>query len=97
MLNVLNLKTVVAVAALALAGVAGSSASAKASDGDGPWCAVGGGRSGYENCGYFTFRQCRAAVSGVGGACRPNPRYARYDDDDRPVRVYRRVVYYYYD
>src|SRR5436190_12517561 len=40
---------------------------------DGPWCASAGGRSSYTNCGYHTFQQCLAAVSGVGGSCSPNP------------------------
>lgn len=55
-----------------------------------PWCAqyserTGGGR----NCGFVTFRQCLATVSGAGGTCEPNPRYTngrgrrerRYDRD----------------
>jgi hypothetical protein len=38
----------------------------------GGWCArmLGGG----ENCGFATFGQCQAALSGNGGACVPNPR-----------------------
>ena len=36
-----------------------------------PWCAY------YDawaySCGFTTLQQCRATVSGVGGACRPNP------------------------
>jgi Protein of unknown function (DUF3551) len=40
----------------------------------GQWCATYSGRKGgSENCGYATFDQCRATVSGVGGSCRPNP------------------------
>ena len=39
----------------------------------GAFCAEQGGRSGYRNCGYYTYGQCRAAVSGVGGYCYPNP------------------------
>jgi hypothetical protein len=27
------------------------------------------------NCGFDTFQQCLASVSGVGGECRPNVRY----------------------
>jgi hypothetical protein len=49
---------------------AGSAANA-----EGAWCADQGGRSGYTNCGYYTFRQCLAAVSGVGGHCQPNPNF----------------------
>ena len=39
----------------------------------GAFCAEQGGRSGYRNCGYYTYGQCRASVSGVGGYCYPNP------------------------
>lgn len=55
------------------------------------YCARQGGRNGYENCGYSTLQQCRAAVSGVGGYCGVNPRYAQqpYDDDRAPPRRYR--------
>jgi hypothetical protein len=35
---------------------------------------MGGGREQYENCGYFTWQQRMAAVSGVGGICIQNPR-----------------------
>ncbi len=49
-----------------------------------PWCAqYGGGRSGgASNCYFKTIQQCRAAVSGVGGFCRPNMFY-----DGKPVRT----------
>lgn len=45
----------------------------KSTQAQGAWCADQGGRSGYTNCGYYTFRQCLAAISGVGGHCQPNP------------------------
>ena len=38
----------------------------------GGWCAeynFGGG--GATNCGFSSYQQCRAAISGNGGACRP--------------------------
>ena len=36
------------------------------------WCAVYGGRSGGgTNCGFFTWQQCMAMVSGIGGFCEP--------------------------
>jgi Protein of unknown function (DUF3551) len=56
-------------AGLALTALAVSEAEAAA------YCAYsGGGRGGsYENCGYYTWEQCRAAVSGVGGFCMRNP------------------------
>jgi hypothetical protein len=37
-----------------------------------PWCAY---YDAYTyNCGFYTFEQCLATISGVGGACRRNPR-----------------------
>jgi len=48
------------------------------------WCAeYGGGRGGGTNCYFLTLEQCRAAVSGNGGFCRPN---TFYTGDDRPRR-----------
>ncbi len=45
------------------------------------WCAEygGGGRGGGSNCYFVTFGQCQAAISGVGGFCRPNPFYTGRD------------------
>lgn len=42
-----------------------------------PWCAVyGGGRGGGgQNCGFSTFEQCMAALSGQGGFCNRNTQY----------------------
>ena len=37
------------------------------------FCAYAGGRAGYENCGYYTWEQCRLAVNGRGGQCMRNP------------------------
>jgi hypothetical protein len=44
---------------------------------DYPWCAYYdfGGHGGATNCGFATFQQCLATVSGVGGSCGPNPMY----------------------
>lgn len=41
------------------------------------WCAQYGGMDGDggRNCGFVTLEQCRAAISGVGGDCEPNPFY----------------------
>lgn len=48
------------------------------------WCAeYGGGRGGGTNCYFVTIEQCRAAISGNGGFCRPNNFYT---GDDRPRR-----------
>ncbi len=41
-----------------------------------PWCAVYGGRGGGgTNCGFSTWQQCMATVSGIGGLCEPNQFY----------------------
>jgi len=40
-----------------------------------PWCAQYGEQSGARNCGFSTFEQCRAAISGNGGYCIENPMY----------------------
>jgi Protein of unknown function (DUF3551) len=54
---------------------------------DGTWCANYGSHGG-TNCGFYSFEQCRATVSGIGGSCQPNPfsRAAR-----EPQRRYRGV------
>ena len=40
------------------------------------WCTYYNfGRGGATNCGFATFQQCLAAVSGVGGNCGPSPYY----------------------
>ena len=42
-----------------------------------PWCANygGGDEGGGSNCGFSTYEQCMATVSGIGGFCDPNPFY----------------------
>jgi hypothetical protein len=42
-----------------------------------PWCASYS-RDAAENCGFVTFAQCRATVSGIGGVCYSNPWYHAY-------------------
>jgi len=44
------------------------------------WCAQYSGRGGGTNCGFVTWEQCRATVSGAGGFCSLNPWY-----DGRPI------------
>ena len=48
-----------------------------------PWCAR------YDvwtyNCGFATFQQCLATISGAGGICTPNPRAVAIGDE-RPRR-----------
>jgi hypothetical protein len=38
-----------------------------------PWCARYDWTTA--NCGFVTFQQCLATISGIGGRCEPNPRY----------------------
>ena len=61
--------TIAAVAALTA--LVSTSVGARA---DGPWCSyyVQGGR----NCGFYSYQQCQANISGIGGSCAPNPAYA---------------------
>lgn len=62
------------IAAAILCGVAlsGTAASAQSY----PWCAQYGGRmGGSQNCGFSTFAQCQAALSGNGGFCNRNTQY----------------------
>jgi len=41
-----------------------------------PWCANYGGRfGGASNCGFSTWNQCMATVSGIGGFCARNQFY----------------------
>jgi len=41
-----------------------------------PWCAqYAGAGIGGRNCGFSTYEQCRATVSGAGGYCEVNPMY----------------------
>jgi Protein of unknown function (DUF3551) len=42
-----------------------------------PWCAIYGGGSigGGRNCGFWTFEQCLATISGIGGTCQQNTTY----------------------
>ena len=40
-----------------------------------PWCAQYGWRDGPRNCGFVSWNQCMATVSGVGGFCERNAMY----------------------
>jgi hypothetical protein len=61
-------------AALAIAAIT-STASAPAQADQYRWCAEYGPGNGGVNCGFVTLAQCRAAISGNGGSCRPNAYY----------------------
>jgi hypothetical protein len=53
-----------------------------------PWCAQYGDRSGGRNCGFSTWEQCRAALSGNGGYCSENPMYQPTGPTSRKPRRY---------
>jgi hypothetical protein len=40
-----------------------------------PWCVQYGSRGGGRNCGFWTYEQCMAALSGNGGYCEANAMY----------------------
>jgi hypothetical protein len=56
-----------------LAGIAGISTHADAANY--PWCARCAKGGDTENCGFTTFDQCMADVSGAGGYCVRNTQY----------------------
>lgn len=56
-----------------------------------PWCArYGDGMNGASNCGFRTYAQCLATVSGVGGFCERNQFYNPGTSRHRHHRHYRR-------
>jgi len=60
--------------AVAMAGAAAITTAAQAQNY--PWCAQYGGSTGSPtNCGFSTYRQCMADISGVGGFCVRNNTY----------------------
>ena len=63
------MRTIV-LAATAIAVLPFSSIDARA---DGPWCAYDA--KGGTNCGFYSYAQCMANISGLGGTCARNPAY----------------------
>jgi hypothetical protein len=61
--------------AILLAAVAALASTDTSSARDYRWCAHYGSwfNSDAVNCGFDTFQQCLATISGVGGTCRENP------------------------
>jgi hypothetical protein len=49
---------------------------------EGSWCANYGGR-GATNCGFYSYQQCMAAISGNGGFCSQNLFYGTARDPRR--------------
>ena len=56
-----------------------------------PWCAR------YDtwsyNCGFVTFRQCQATISGAGGVCERNPRAIALGAAPRPAPAKHKRAY----
>jgi Protein of unknown function (DUF3551) len=54
-----------------------------------PWCAFYSGHfGGATNCGFSTYEQCLATISGVGGWCQPNTMYVPPPGRHRHYRAY---------
>ena len=79
------MRIIVAALAILIAGAAAHPAQADPYR----WCAEYAGRSGGTNCYFVTLQQCRAAVSGVGGLCRPNTFYTGSDASPRRRKRHR--------
>lgn len=59
-----------------------------------PWCAQYGSNNGGANCGFVSYQQCRAALSGNGGSCSENQFFRGYRDH-YVVREFRPAYYLY--
>jgi hypothetical protein len=66
------MRTIIVVAA-GLAGLAALSVTSIPARADGTWCARD--TRGGTNCGFHSFAQCQADISGIGGSCSPNPAF----------------------
>jgi hypothetical protein len=53
-----------------------------------PWCAHYNLRGGAVNCGFVTYAQCQATVSGIGGFCQRNPMFVPPQSRRTRYRVY---------
>ena len=75
------------------AGIIGTSYSAQAQNY--PWCAYysGGRGGGGTNCGFVSFQQCLATVSGIGGFCQLNTQYQPPPGPHPGSRYQRRYPY----
>jgi Protein of unknown function (DUF3551) len=79
---------------LAAAALAAMSLTSIPAHADGAWCARD--TRGGTNCGFHTFAQCQADISGIGGSCSLNPSFQGYNgvyqsygrDTHRRPRIY---------
>jgi hypothetical protein len=76
------------VAALTAAALVGASAGHAQ---EYPWCAEYGGNHGGTNCGFVSYQQCLASLSGNGGSCTANPLFRGHVPGDERVVVRRPV------
>jgi Protein of unknown function (DUF3551) len=53
-----------------------------------PWCAFYTGPISATNCGFSTYQQCLATISGIGGYCQPNTMYVPPPGQRRNRRFY---------
>lgn len=67
--------------------VASAAASTGAQAQNYPWCAYYGNGDRGTNCGFVSFAQCLADVSGIGGFCQPNNLYQPPTGPHRTRRV----------
>jgi hypothetical protein len=80
---------IIQVVAASVVGVAALAGAGETQAREYPWCAILTDRDGSaENCGFVSYQQCAAYLSGIGGYCQPNPAYslARERDDRRRSR-----------
>lgn len=68
----------IALVVTALAALSSTTVGARA---EGPWCAYD--TKGTTNCGFYSYAQCMATLSGLGGSCVPNPSYQVRGRDQR--------------
>jgi Protein of unknown function (DUF3551) len=64
-----TLMRTLAIIAIACTAVALSTGGVQAA----PWCAQYGSKGSPGSCGFYSFQQCMAALSGNGGFCNRNP------------------------
>jgi hypothetical protein len=69
----------IALVSISLATLSISTIGARA---DGPWCATYGFYAA-RNCGFYSYQQCMAAISGNGGFCSQNGFYGTARDPRR--------------
>jgi hypothetical protein len=68
-------------ASITIAAIVAGGALPASADTEYPWCAQYRNAIGATNCGFVTYQQCLATISGIGGMCYRNPAYP-----DRPAR-----------